>query len=192
MKRNFYSLTKSVIITALLVLMVSFFSSAAYAETVKQETKITTTSTVTTDNTSDTQNTSQIEQKTESIWNSVRVWGISVYEKVDIWRVGQLGVWRDIKTEKELQINSLEQSVEENRDERVEKTLTGEQSTMFTGASEDFSGTGNSFLLKLYVVAINIFVFIFSTQIIFYGIILLVILSILNKIIQKIRNPHSF
>jgi hypothetical protein len=91
-----------------------------------------------------------------------------------------------------LQITSLSQTTEENRNERVENTLNGEQGTLFKGSSQDFKGTGNVFLLKLYVFALNIFLFIFTTPVIFYGIIIIGILSILNRIVQKIRNPHGF
>lgn len=201
MKRITFSIPLFVALIGLSIISSSFVVNSVYAAepSVVKTTVTTTTPTSTTVkeesvSTTDksTIDTTTAKEKAKNIWSIVKVWGISIYEKVDAWRLSQAGIWRDIKSEKELQITSLSQTTEENRNERVENTLNGEQGTLFKGSSQDFKGTGNVFLLKLYVIALNIFLFIFTTPVIFYGIIIIAMLSVLNKIIQKIRNPHGF
>lgn len=201
MKRITFSSPLFVALIGLSITSSSFVVNSVYAAEpgVVKTTVTTTTPTSTTVkegsvSTTDksTIDTTTAKEKAKNIWSIVKAWGISIYEKVDAWRLSQAGIWRDIKSEKELQITSLSQTTEENRNERVENTLNGEQGTLFKGSSQDFKGTGNVFLLKLYVIALNIFLFIFTTPVIFYGIIIIAMLSVLNKIIQKIRNPHGF
>ncbi len=195
MKRITFSAPLFVAIIGLSIISTGFFATSTYAETVVTKTAVTTTSTDSTATTASIEpatGTAAVKEKAKNIWTIVRAWGISVYEKVDAWRVQQSGIWRDIKAEKELQITSLSQTTEENRNERVDNVLNGDQGTLFQGSGQDFKGNGNVFLLKLYVFALNIFLFVFTTPIIFYGIITIALLAIINKIIQKIRNPHDF
>jgi hypothetical protein len=202
MKRITSSIPLFVALIGLSILSTNFGVNFTYAaDAVKAKTTVTTTAPTSTTtvkeepvSTTDesTIDTTVAKEKAKGIWAVIKAWGISVYEKINAWRLSQATIWRDIKSEKELQITSLSQTTEENRNERVENTLNGEQGTLFKGSSQDFKGTGNVFLLKLYVFALNIFLFIFTTPVIFYGIIIIGILSILNRIVQKIRNPHGF
>ena len=195
MKRITFSMPLFMAIIGLLIVFTGFFAAPTYAETAVVKTSVTTTntdSTATITQTEPATGTAVVKEKAKNIWTIVRAWGISVYEKVDAWRVQQSGIWRDIKAEKELQITSLSQTTEENRNERVDNVLNGDQGTLFQGSGQDFKGNGNVFLLRLYVFALNIFLFIFTTPVIFYGIITIALLAIINKIIQKIRNPHDF
>lgn len=203
MKRITFSIPLFVALIGLSIISSSFVVSSVYAAepavvktTVTTTTPISTTTTVKEESVSTTDksaiDTTTVKEKAKGIWAVIKAWGISVYEKIDAWRLSQAGIWRDIKSEKELQITSLSQTTEENRNERVDNVLNGDQGTLFKGSSQDFKGTGNVFLLKLYVIALNIFLFIFTTPVIFYGIIIIAMLSVLNKVIQKIRNPHGF
>lgn len=195
MKRITFSTPLTVVVIGLSMAFSSFFVNPVYAETVIKttDTVSVTDSKATPVSSSDTATTtSVVEKKAANIWIIVKAWGISVYEKVDAWRVQQSGIWRDIKAEKELQITSLSQTTEDNRNERVDNVLNGDQTTLFQGSGQDFKGSGNVFLLKLYVFALNVFLFVFTTPVIFYGIITIALLAILNKIVQKIRNPHDF
>ncbi len=195
MKRITFSTSLFMAIIGLSIVFTGFFATSAYAETAVVKTSVTTTNTdsaATTAQTEPATGTAVVKEKAKNIWTIVRAWGISVYEKVDAWRAQQSGIWRDIKAEKELQITSLSQTTEENRNERVDNVINGDQGTLFQGSGQDFKGNGNVFLLKLYVFALNIFLFIFTTPVIFYGIITIALLAIINKIIQKIRNPHDF
>lgn len=195
MKRITFSTPLAVVVIGLSMVFSSFFVNSVYAETVIKttDTVSVTDSKATPALSSDTATTtSVVAEKATNIWIVVKAWGVSVYEKVDAWRVQQSGIWRDIKAEKELQITSLSQTTENNRDERVDNVLNGDQATLFQGSGQDFKGSGNVFLLKLYVFALNIFLFVFTTPVIFYGIITIALLAIINKIVQKIRNPHDF
>lgn len=202
MKRTTFSIPLFVALIGLSITSSSFVVNSVYAaepgvvKTTVTTTTPTSTTTVKEESVSTTDksaiDTTTAKEKAKGIWAVIKAWGISVYEKIDAWRLSQAGIWRDIKSEKELQITSLSQITEENRNERVDNVLNGDQGTLFKGSSQDFKGSGNVFLLKLYVLALNIFLFIFTTPVIFFGIILIGVLAILNKVIQKIRNPHGF
>ena len=137
-------------------------------------------------------NTEKVEEVSTGVWISVKNWFIGLYNKVDAWRMSQGKIWTDIKNEKEAEVAERTQTVDTNRDNRVNRILNEEQTSLFNGSGADLKGDGNIFLLRLYTFALFIFVIIFTTPIIFYGIIILVVIAILNKIIQKIRNPHAY
>lgn len=184
---NTTSLQKSLIISSILFcMMVS--TTFVFAETkVIQKTETSSSEKVIVDAT---------QKKDEGVQNesteaSIKNWFNAIYQKVDAWRIHQSEIWTGIKNEKEAQIAAQTQEVDTNRDNRVNRILNEEQTTLFNGAGTDLKGDGNIFLLRLYSFALFLFVIVFTTPIIFYGIIILVTLAIVSKIIQKIRNPQQ-
>lgn len=133
-----------------------------------------------------------IPEKAQGAWNSVQSFFLATYAKIDAWRVSQLAVWNGIKTEKETQIAVLVSTNDDKRSERVDKVLDGENVTMFEGSGSELQGNGNVFLLKLYSFVLFLFIIIFSTPIIFYGIAIFLVLTIISRIINKIRHPEGY
>lgn len=133
-----------------------------------------------------------IPEKAQGVWNSVQSFFLSTYAKIDTWRVSQLAVWNGIKTEKETQIAVLVSTNEEKQSERINNVLKGESVTMFEGSGSELQGNGNIFLLKLYSFVLFLFIIIFSTPVIFYGIAIFLVLTIISRIINKIRHPQGY
>jgi len=134
------------------------------------------------------------EAKVEAkgVWNSIKNFGFSIYEKVDAWRAAQLEIWKAIKMEKETQIAIITEDQDAKRSGRVEKLLDGQQDTLFQGSGSEVKGTGSVFLLKLYSFVLFLFVIIFSSRVIFYGIAIFLILTIIARIINKFRHPQGY
>lgn len=134
------------------------------------------------------------EAKTEvkGVWKSITNFGMSVYEKIDAWRASQLEIWRAIKLEKETQIAVITKDQEEKRSGRVEKLLEGEQDTLFQGSGSEVAGTGNVFLLKLYSFVLFLFTIIFLSKVIFYGIAIFLVLTIIARIVNMFRHRQSY
>lgn len=134
------------------------------------------------------------EAKVEAkgVWNSIKNFGISIYEKVDTWRAAQLEIWKAIKMEKETQIAVITEDQDAKRSGRVDKLLDGQQDTLFQGSGSEVKGTGSVFLLKLYSFVLFLFVIIFSSKVIFYGIAIFLILTIIARIINKFRHPQGY
>ncbi len=134
------------------------------------------------------------EAKVEAkgIWNSIKNFGISIYEKADAWRAAQLEIWKAIKLEKETQIAVITEDQDIKRSGRVDKLLDGQQDTLFQGSGTEVQSTGNVFLLKLYSFVLFLFVIIFSSRVIFYGIAIFLILTIIARIINKFRHPQGY
>lgn len=186
---------------AIIIIMTGFFAIPALSVSAETKAATKTTTSTTAKKTETTApvkedeklvNTEKVEKVSTGVWAHIKNWFINLYNKVDVWRASQGKIWTDIKNEKEAEVAARTQTVDENRDNRVNRILNEEQTTLFNGAGNDLKGDGNIFLLRLYTFALFIFVIIFTTPIIFYGIIILVIIAILNKIIQKIRNPHAY
>ncbi|HQV64792.1 MAG TPA: hypothetical protein PKZ56_00985, partial [Candidatus Paceibacterota bacterium] len=134
------------------------------------------------------------EAKTEvkGVWKSITNFGMSVYEKIDAWRASQLEIWRAIKLEKETQIAVITKDQEEKRSGRVEKLLEGQQDTLFQGSGSEVAGTGNVFLLKLYSFVLFLFTIIFLSKVIFYGIAIFLVLTIIARIVNMFRHRQSY
>ncbi len=122
----------------------------------------------------------------------VREFALVQYEQVDAWRLTQRDVWEAIKSEKELQITEEKLVLNENRENRTDRVLNGEQVSIVNASGQDFEKTGNVFLMKLYTALLTIFVIIFSSPIIFYGIILFFVLVFLNKLFVKLFRRQQF
>lgn len=133
-----------------------------------------------------------IPEKAQGVWDSVKSFFLATYAKIDAWRVSQLAVWNGIKTEKETQIAVLVSTNEEKQSERINNVLEGESVTMFEGSGSELQGNGNIFLLKLYSFVLFLFIIIFSTPVIFYGIAIFLVLTIISRIINKIRHPQGY
>ncbi len=124
--------------------------------------------------------------------SKIKSFSLNQYEKIDVWRMTQVDTWKAIKTEKELQIIEGELELDDNRNERVDRVLNEEQVSLINNSGQDFEKTGNVFLLKLYTALLGIFVFVFSTPVFFYGIILFIIIIIINKIFNQLFNRNNF
>lgn len=173
----------------MIMITVSFFAAPAFTVSAQVKTADTKTNVTTETKLIDTQ---KVEDASADAVAKSKNWFTGVYQKIDAWRVQQATIWTAIKTEKETEITVRTQTVNDHRDDRVNRILNEEQITLFNGAGEDLKGDGNIFLLRLYAFALSIFVIIFTTPVIFYGIIIIVLLSIVHKIFQRVRNPHAY
>ena len=167
--------------------------SPAYAET-KAAAKTTTKTSTKTATTAPVETTSQepISANSSPLLNSTKGFFASLYAKMDAWRLSQLDIWKAIKAEKEEQIADTTAQGDKKRAERVDNVLDGKSTTVFQGSGSELSDNGNVFLLKLYSFALFIFVIIFSSPYIFYGIAIFLVLVIISRIINKIRHPDGY
>ncbi len=113
-----------------------------------------------------------------------------LYTTVDTWRENQEGIWREIKSEKEQEIATREAAMDQAKADRVDRVLEGDQTSMYNGGFNGFDW--HILLLKLYNFALFIFTVIFSSRLLFFGILVLIIGAILIKIYDKIRHPRGF
>lgn len=133
----------------------------------------------------------QAKTNASGFWDSTKAWGTGVYNKIDGWRLSQLETWKAIKAEKEAQITAGTDQLDANRNQRVDNVLNEQAPSLTTGAGQDIGGNGHVFLLKLYSFVIFLFIIILSTPVIFYGAIIIIIVSVLFKIGRMITG-HDY
>lgn len=155
-----------------------------FAATAVTKTTTTTTTTKATPIVSDTTKTA-VTEKATGFWDSVKAFGNKIYTAVDAWRAGQETSWRALRTSKQDEITTRNSAMDAGIQNRVDKVLAGEQASIVQGSVKDFDW--HIFLLKLYVAALTVFVFIFAYPIAFYGIAIVVILLIIRQIYQRVR-----
>jgi hypothetical protein len=147
--------------------------------------KVTTSATVsiTEDSTS---TTNSFDEKVAPILNPVKKFFLNSFSVVESWRTQQQNIWTGIKTNKRAEIAQREIRMDAEILGRSEKVLNEEQSTVVTGAGDDFDGS--IFLLKIYVFVLSIFVFIFTYAWLFYIIAGIIVFNILRTIYEKIMD----
>jgi hypothetical protein len=133
----------------------------------------------------------QAKETATGAWEKIKHWGISVYEKIDAWRIHQYDTWVAIKNEKRQQIKDQTNALDEHRDERVDKVLNEQQTSLVQGSGDEFKGSGHVFLLKLYAGVLAVLTFIFSSRLVFYAILIFLVLTILSKLINMFRGRPS-
>jgi len=131
-----------------------------------------------------------IEDKMAPILEPVKETGISLFQKIDAWRIHQESIWRAMKTEKETQIEERTTAMYDKVDNRVDRVLEGEQASLVQGAGDDFDGS--IFLLKLYTAVLAVFVIVFSSKLLFFGIVGLVLFSFVYKLVVRLRHRDQF
>ncbi len=134
----------------------------------------------------------KVSVTTEKITTTVRDVATPWYKKIDSWRIFQKATWESLKQEKELRIAKNEQTLDNNRDDRVNAVLDEEKASIVVDSGKDINTTGETFFLKLYVALLAVFVIIFSYPVVFYALVIFIIISVISSLINKIRNPHAF
>lgn len=166
------------------VLAMPVFSVHALSVTVDTKSKTTTEEEASPDLT-------EAKEKAADTGNKAKNWAISVYEKIDAWRVKQHDVWLAIKAEKRQQIEDKTNALDDHRDERVEKVLDEEQTSLVQGSGDEIKGSGNVFLLKLYAGLLSVLTFIFASRLVFYAILVLLVIAILSRLWNMIRGRST-
>jgi hypothetical protein len=118
-------------------------------------------------------------------FTSVKIFASNIYNKVDTWRKGQETTWRALKTEKQEEVKARDAKMDQGLKDRENKVLEGEQASIVQGSVKDFDW--HIFLIKIYIAALTVFVFIFAYPIAFYGVIIVIVFSILRRLYQRTR-----
>jgi len=124
-------------------------------------------------------------EKATGFWDKVKAFASNIYNKVDTWRKGQETTWRALKAEKQEEIKARDNKMDQGLKDRENKVLEGEQASIVQDSVKDFDW--HIFLLKIYVAALTVFVFIFAYPVAFYGVIIVIVLSILRRLYQRTR-----
>lgn len=124
-------------------------------------------------------------EKAAGFWGKVKAFASNIYNKVDTWRKGQETTWRALKTEKQGEVKIRDAKMDQGLKDRENKVLEGEQASIVQGSVKDFDW--HIFLLKIYIAALTVFVFIFAYPIAFYGVIIVIVFAILRRLYQRTR-----
>jgi hypothetical protein len=181
---------KSTSITSIIIgcFIVSIFSigvSFAFAETVLSVPATKTAETKSVETTSADEN-APMEKEVAPYLEPVKKSALSIFDTIENWRLNQEKIWRAIRTEKEQEIDARNEIMDDKIMDRSEKVLNEEQSTVVTGAGNDFDG--KILLLKLYTAVLSLFVVIFSSKALFCIILVLIVGMTLSSIIGRLRS----